>query len=307
MAGPSGQDDTNKTIDTTAATPENVSVQMVDDAGAVITESYTDPKTEVQAYDDKVKDDLAKWQAEAESYRARFEEMQGQLDDVVRYAQSQVNENKRLSGLIKSGEQVLVTQAGGRVKAELAAAEASFKKAYEDGDSEAMLKAQKDIARLSVEDAQVRQYQPINTDPPQQQQYRPQQQQAPQADAKSKAWQDKNAEWWMKNKPMTGYALGLHEDLVRRGVKPGTDEYIAGLDKGMAEAFPTKFSAAPDTGNGGAPRVRTQGAVVSPVTRTASGKSTTVQITPSMAAMARKLGVPVETYAKELARLNENG
>jgi hypothetical protein len=92
--------------------------------------------------------------------------------------------------------------------------------------------------------------------------------------------------------------------LIKGGVTPGTDAYIKALDDRMADAFPNKFQ-----GPGGqAPRQRSVGmTVVAPVTRSVGGKSTgKVQITQSMASMARRLGVPVQAYAEELARMNQN-
>lgn len=274
-----------------------IAVEVVDDDGNPL---VSDNETEVRAFDKGTEDRLKELQDryEAESRRAR--ELEAQLDEVTRFAQGTVNENKRLSGLLSSGEKVLIDQAGNRVKAEMAAAEQAFKQAYEQGDTEAMLKAQKAIADLTHQMHQVQNYTPVQTQP-----VAPPPAPRPQVDAKSEAWIKKNESWWMKDQPMTGFAMGIHTEIVKQGVVPGTDKYIEELDRRMAEAFPGKFQSAGNT-----PRQRTVSgqSAVAPATRTAGGKTVSkVTITPSMVATARRLNVPVEAYAEELARMNQDG
>lgn len=280
------------------------SIEYLSDGGAIVAFNDKDANaSEVRGFDDEARQKL---QDLADSNARKASELEQQLNDVVRFAQGTISENKRLAGLIQNGEKMLVGQAGGRVKAELAAAESAFKKAYEDGDTEAMLKSQKEISRLTHEEQQVRSYVPVDVTPQQVAQNIPAQKPAaPEPDPKSKEWIDRNADWWMKDRPMTGFALGIHEDLVRAGVRPGTDDYVKGLDERMAQAFPSKFQS----NSGNAPRNRIVGtSAVAPATRTASGKTTQkVQISESMTQTARRLGVPVQAYAEELARLNQNG
>lgn len=284
-------------------TTNKIDVEIVDDEGSVIDVTEANA-SEVRTFDSDATARLKELEAKYSEEARRAADLEMQLNEVVRFAQGTVNENKRLNGLLTSGEKVLIDQAGGRVKAEMAAAEQAFKKAYEDGDTEAMLKAQKAIADLTH---QMKQVENFSVAPAPAQAAAPAavtQDQKPVADPKSKAWIEKNSSWFNKDKPMTGFAIGVHEDLVRSGVKPGTDEYIENLDRRMAEAFPTRFRSAE-----AAPRQRVvSGQTVAPATRSVGGKSVTkVQITPSMTAVARKLGVPVEAYAEELARMNQNG
>ena len=280
---------------------KKIDVEIVDDDGSVIDVSDSN-ESEVRAFDKGASDKLKELQDRFDGESRRARELEVQLNEVVRFAQGTVNENKRLSGLLTSGERVLLDQAGNRVKAEMSAAEQAFKKAYEDGDTEMMLKAQKAIADLTHQMKQVENYTPVQT-----QQYAPQPAPAPrqpQVDAKSEAWIRKNESWWMRDQPMTGFAMGIHTEIVKKGIQPGTDKYIEELDRRMGEAFPDKFQSSQ------APRrkIVSGQSSVAPATRTAGGKTVTkVSITPSMVATARRLNVPVEAYAEALARMNEDG
>lgn len=283
-------------------TENKIAVEVVDDDGNLIEAPETN-ESEVRAFDKDADARLKEFQERFESESRRARELEAQLNEVVRFAQGTVNENKRLSTLLSSGEKVLLDQAGSRVKAEMSAAEQAFKKAYEEGDTEQMLKAQKAIADLTHQMKQVENYTPAQPQQYAAQPYQPAPRQ-PQVDPKSEAWIKKNESWWMKDQPMTGFAMGIHTEIVKQGVQPGTDKYIEELDRRMSEAFPDKFQSAQ------APRRRVVSgqSSVAPATRTAGGKTVTkVSITPSMVQTARRLNVPVEAYAEALARMNEDG
>ena len=283
---------------------EKLEVDMVNEDGDLVVEVDQDSnESEVRAFDKGAADKLKSIQDryDAESRRAR--ELEAQLNQVVRFAQGAAEENKRLSSLLSNGERVLLDQAGGRVKAEMSAAEEAFKKAYQDGDTEAMLKAQKAIADLTHQMHQVQNYattQPQPVAPPPQLPAR-----QPRVDEKSEAWLKRNESWWMKDEPMTGFAMGIHSEIVKQGVMPGTDKYIEELDRRMAKAFPDKFQSAETS-----PRQRTVygQSAVAPATRTAGGK-TVVRVTPteSQRAQARRLGIPIEAYMAEYIKENQNG
>jgi len=282
-------------------TEKKLEVEIVDDDGNIIDVPEAESnESEVRAFDRGATDRLKEIEARFESESRRARELESQLNEVVRFAQGTVNENKRLSSLLTNGEKVLLDQAGNRVKAEMSAAEQAFKKAYEEGDTEAMLKAQKAIADLTHQMHQVQSYTPVQVAPPPPVPAP----QRPQIDAKSEAWIRKNDSWWMKDQPMTGFAMGVHTDIVRQGIQPGTDQYIEELDRRMTEAFPNKFQSNQPNRR----RTVSGQSTVAPATRTAGGKTvTSVQITPSMVATARKLNVPVEAYAEAYAKEYGNG
>ena len=172
-----------------------------------------DNESEIRAFDKEAESRLKDLQAQYENESRRARELEAQLNEVVRFAQGTVNENKRLSTLLSSGEKVLLDQAGNRVKAEMAAAEQAFRKAYEEGDTEQMLKAQKAIADLTHQMKQVESYTPAQPQQYAAQPYQPQPRQ-PQVDAKSEAWIKKNESWWMKDQPMTGFAMGTADPIA---------------------------------------------------------------------------------------------
>ena len=94
---------------------------------------------------------------------------------------------------------------------------------------------------------------------------------------------------------MTALAYGIHEKLVGQGIRPDTEEYFQGIDKGMRESFPKYFRRAPR-----------QSTVVAPAGRSTGGKSSRVTLTPTAAALAKRLGLTPEQYAEQQRRLNED-
>lgn len=284
-----------------------IDIEVTDEEDNVVDLTKIDTnESEVRAFDDEASSRLKELQGkyEAESRRAR--DLEARLDDVMRFAHGAFNETKRLSSLLNNGERVLIDQASARVKVEMAAAEEAFKKAYDEGDTEAMLKANKAIAELTHQMKQVESYTPGQNQPMVQ---APPPQPRHQGDPKSDAWLKRNESWWMKDEPMTAFAMGVHSELIKNGVVPGTDAYIEGLDRRMAETFPNKFQSA-----GNSPRQRTASgqSAVAPATRTAGGKTASkVIINPAMKAkmseQARRLNVPVELYIEEYIKEYGNG
>lgn len=283
-------------------TENKIAVEVVDDEGNVVDVSDIETnESEVRSFDRESAARLKELQDKFEGESRRAQQLEAQLNDVMRFAQGAASENKRLSQLLSSGEKVLLDQAGNRVKAEMAAAEQAFKKAYEEGDTEAMLAAQKAIVELTHQKNQVESYSPSQPQPV----AVPQVPAPPRGDPKSDAWIRRNESWWMKDDPMTAFAMGVHSELVKKGVVPGTDAYIEGLDRRMAETFPNRFQSA-----GNSPRQRSGSgqSAVAPATRTAGGKTVSkVTITPSMVERARRLNVPVELYAEEYLKEYGNG
>ena len=162
-----------------------------------------------------------------------------------------------------------------------------------------MFEAQQRISRIALEQARYeeakrrneqRQEQPV-ADPAQQQQQ--QQQQAQQPDPKAEAWAGKN-EWFGNDQTMTYAAFGIHRQLIEdEGFDPSSDEYYSELDKRVRTEFPHKFAETKrDTG----PRVASAGSTAS---KSSSPKGRrTVKLTPSQIAIAKRLNVPLEEYAK---------
>ena len=234
--------------------------------------------------------------------RAR-QEAQGLQEEAVKYAEKVKAENEKLRKSLEENEDVLLNQAKSRVEAQLAQANANYKAAYEAGDSDKLLEAQAELTRLQNE-----QYRISNYTPPKREEPAPVPTEAPKQEAQPEPakppqraldWADKNP-WFMQDKRMTGFAYGVHEELVTKGVEPNSEQYYNEIDAAMKEAFPNKFEVDAEES---APPQPQAGNVVAPPSRT-SKKPRKVKLTPSAAALAKRLGLTAEQYAAQLMKDN---
>ena len=220
----------------------------------------------------------------------------------IDYAKKIKAEADSLKGRLKTLDQGYVTEYSQRVDSELQAAEASLRQAMNSGDTDATIEAQKKLSELSVAKERVRlakAQQPeeekgeeVAQQTQQPAQVQPQQPQQ-QPDPKAEDWA-KNNEWFGQDEAMTYAAFGIHKKLIEEeGFDPRTDEYYTELDKRMETEFPHKLGT---NGNGS----RRPAQNVASVTRTAkgTGRKRRVKLSSSQVAMANKLGVPLEEYAK---------
>ena len=187
-----------------------------------------------------------------------------------------------------------------RVKAETEDTKAKLKVAMDNGDADAVIAAQQDLARLAVEAERAkatvmqRERMARAAQSPAAQQYQQQQmaqQQARQAppppDPQAEDWAEKN-EWFGKDEPMTLTAFSIHRNLVEEGVDPSSKTYYNELDKRLKDNFPHKFQSSTPT------------QTVASVNRggPVTARKGTVRLTPSQVAISKKLGVPLSEYAK---------
>jgi len=187
-----------------------------------------------------------------------------------------------------------------RIKSSMEAAASKLAKAREDGDLKAEVAAQTEISRLGYEEARLMEIKSKQTSEPKetevkQPQIQPQVQEQPiNPDPKAQAWASKNT-WFGQDEAMTYTAFGLHKKLVEEeGYDPQSDEYYSEVDKRIRLEFPHKFG-----------KVETQTTskptqVVASANRSSKPGRKTVKLTPSQVAIAKKLGVPLEDYAKQL-------
>ena len=190
-----------------------------------------------------------------------------------------------------------VTAVENRVKSGLDAAKATLVRAREAGDIDAEVNAQKEIARLGMEEVRVNTLKNKLSETREKEVKTPsldQRLQTPPADPKAEEWAEKN-EWFGKDSAMTYTAFDLHKKLVdEQGYDPKTDEYYAAIDKQMRLDFPHKF-AKTESQESTKP---TQ--TVASATRSVKPGRNTVRLTSSQVAIAKKLNVPLEEYAKQL-------
>ena len=240
----------------------------------------------------------------------KMREAERQREEALKYAQGVQSEAEQVKAKLKAVDNGYLNEYGGRISAEKATAQEAFKRAISVGDPEATLEAQNKLTSLQfaeskLEEArraqsrqqpqeQPQQQQQQQYQQPQEQQYQqPQQQQpqpAPRADPRAEKWAEKN-EWFGDDNTMTFAAYGIHKQLVDEAFDPTSDDYYDELDKRIRGEFPHKFS---DTG-----AKRRTAQTVAGVSRTSSSNGRKqVKLTPSQVAIAKKLGVPLEEYAK---------
>jgi hypothetical protein len=259
-------------------------------------EEATDkPAEELEEYSDSVKRRISK-------LTNRFREEERQRQAAVEYAESVKKQNDELKSRLNKLDESYVDEFGNRVESDVVAAKEAYRKAYEDGDSDAMFDAQQKISQLALEQARYAEAKRRNEErvaAPQEVQQAPQQpvqQQAPaKPDVKAEDWASKN-EWFGQDQTMTYAAFGVHRQLIEdEGFDPTSDEYYTELDKRIRTEFPHKFQEAKrDSG----PRVASAESTAS---KSSSPKGRrTVKLTPSQIAIAKRLNVPLEEYAKHV-------
>ena len=256
---------------------------------------------DVDKYSDRVQKRIDQLKYEYHEER-RAKEAAAQLqEEAIKYAQQVKEENDKLRKSLQTNEEVLLTQAQTRVGAQLEQAKIKYKAAYESGDPDALLEAQEQLTKLQNEQFRFQNYKPTPAPEPApvpqaQKQPEPQVQKPPQ---RALDWAESNS-WFGRDKRMTGFAYGVHEELIQNGVDGNSEEYYNQIDAAMRQAFPDKFEVAAEEP---APQQQKTGNVVAPTSRT-SKKPRTVKLSPSAAALAKRLGLTAEQYAAQLMKEN---
>jgi len=219
-------------------------------------------------------------------------------EEATRIAQQLLQENQNLKTRMQSLDRGYLTEYGSRLEAQIAAVKKQYRDAYDAGDADKMIEAQEMLSKISVEQERLRiakqRSEQMQAAPQQvpQQVYQAPQQQAAKPDPKAQKWAEKN-EWFGTDEVMTYAAFGIHRKLVEEeGFDPASDEYYTEVDRRMRSEFPNKFAAKK---SGGA-QVASAGASASRSTAKQGRRS--VKLSPSQIAMAKRLNVPLEEYAK---------
>jgi len=250
---------------------------------------------ELSKYDEGVRKRIQHFTKGYHEERRAKEAAEREREEALRLAQSLVEENKKLKGSLSANQNVLLEQAKKTVGNELEDAKRKYKEAYEAGDSDALVAAQEELTSVKMKLEKINNFRPA---PLQEEetnvQIDPQPRAAP-VDNKLLAWQERN-QWFGANKKMTAYALGLHEDLLEEGIPAGSDEYYRRIDADMQNRFPDAFESGKPAD---APSPSKKSNVVSPATRSTAPKK--VVLTKSQVEIAKRLGVPLELYARKVA------
>lgn len=254
---------------------------------------------EVAQYSDKVKKRISKLRYEFHEERRAKEELERQQQALIDYVKRKDQEAQQLKKALQSGQSIIADQMKSRVKTELESVKNKLRQAVEVGDIDKQIEAQRELARLTVEEDKVRGFEPVQV--PEEEyaeQYVPQTP-PPQPDARTMAWAKKNT-WFGRDREMTDYARHIHDRLVVFDrVDPASDEYWRKLDAEIHKRYPHMGSDVEEEDNR-TPQKK-QGVVVAPVKRNSSPPRK-VQLSASEVAIAKRLGLTVEQYAAEKLR-----
>jgi len=260
---------------------------------------------ELEDYSDKVKTRLKQMKKVWHDERREKEREMREKTEALSAAQRLLDENRRLKNTLMQGEQSLLGSYKQTAEFEAAAAKREFKEAYESGDAERLADAQEKLAAVNYRMQQINNYRPTLQQESNEVEIPQQQVQTPQLDPKTIAWQERNT-WYGSDPEMTATALGLHQRLINeRGPQfAGTDEYWGVVDKTMRRRFSDYFGDEMDYGDT-KPAAREQKAssVVAPASRTRSPKK--IVLKQSQLAIAKRLGLTPEQYARELMKMEK--
>ena len=283
-----------------APAEEKIEVEQVSEDKTFENERETklekkEEKDELKEYSDGVQKRIAK-------LTRKMREAERQREEAVAYAQSIKIKNDEMEGRISKMDSSYVSEFETRVKTGLAAAKLALKNAIESQDVEAQIAAQQQLAALTMDEARVNSIKVANENKPKAQEREVNitpQQRAPQqqSDPRAEEWASRNT-WFGNDSAMTYTAFDIHKTLVEKeGFDPQSNEYYTEVDKRIRLEFPHKFDKVEDTST---ERARPAQNVASARRSASTGRKKTVKLSPSQVAIAKRLGVPLEAYAKQL-------
>jgi hypothetical protein len=248
---------------------------------------------ELDSYSNKV-------QARIKKLTERYRKEERDREEAVRLAQQLLQENESLKSRVQNLDKGYLSEYGTRIDAQVETAKRLYKEAYDAGDTDKMFEAQEALSKMSIEQERLRiakqRSEQVPDQAPVAQQQVPIQQPvappAPKPDPKAQSWAEKN-DWFGSDEVMTYAAFGIHRKLVEEeGFDPASEEYYTEVDRRMRSEFPNKFQAKKSSGA----QVASAGASASRSTAKTGRRS--VKLSPSQIAMAKRLNVPLEEYAK---------
>jgi len=282
----------------------NDSTEKSDEQSTVQADTTTDQETEENKVDEEKKKELEDY---SEGVKRRIAKLTKKMREAERreaaaleYAKKVQTEQELLKSKYSKLDTGYISEMENRIKSSMEAAASKLAKAREDGDLKSEIAAQTEISRLGYEEARLmelkaRPERKVEEKAIKQPQIQPQTQEQPiNPDPKAQQWAQKNT-WFGQDEAMTYTAFSLHKKLVEdEGYDPQTDEYYSEIDKRIKLEFPHKF----DSVSRNTTSKPTQ--VVASANRSSKPGRKSVRLTPSQVAIAKKLGVPLEEYAKQL-------
>ena len=282
--------------------PVDVEINEDGSEAKIVNEAKPEPEVAVvdkkessgEKQDEELEDYSDKVQKRINKMTARLREAERQKEAALQYAQNVQAEQEVLKKKFNTVDEQRIVETKNRTETQVAALKQVIKKAREEEDIDTETEAQEKLAGVLYEQRDaarsIQQKQEENKQPAPQQVQQPQQ---PRLDPKAEKWAEENS-WFGEVMPMTYFAQGLHRQLVStEGFDPTSNEYYDELNKRLRSTFPTKFDQTTNSGNRPVQSV-------APATRSSGVNSVRrkVNLTPSQVAIAKKLGVPIQEYAK---------
>lgn len=305
ISGKATKDEYSKNKNSTAYTKDNdadeYDIEVVDDTPkADRGRKASEPPAEItdeelEEYSDKVKNRIKHFSKGYHDERRAKETALRERQELEKLTRQLVEENNNLKTTTTKNQTVMLDQAKKAAERELQEAKAAYKVAYESGEADAVVEANESITTAKIKVDRLNNFKlptlqatetPVQT---RETATTP----APVVDAKATDWAKTNT-WFGTDDEMTSYVLGLHSKLVKSGVDPQSDEYYETIDSRMRTVFSENFEDAEET-----EKPRRQSNVVAPATRSTSPKK--VRLTQTQVTLAKRLGVPLELYAKKVA------
>jgi hypothetical protein len=253
---------------------------------------------ELAQYSENVRKRIEKFTKGYHDERRAKEAAMREKEEAIKLAQSIIEENKKLKGSLGKNQEALLNQAKFAVELEVDKAKKAYKEAYDAGDGEAIVAAQEALTAAKIKADRIASFKPTPLQDEEKGVETQQIVQAPQADTKALAWQQENR-WFGQDEEMTSFALGLHQKLVKTGIDPRSDEYYERIDSRMRQVFPDAFDPPEDVTEKVEKPARATKSVVAPATRSTASKK--IVLTQTQVNIAKRLGVPLELYAKKVA------
>ncbi len=304
-----------------AASEEEFALEVVDDTPpqdrgrkpmGEPPEDVTDD--ELKSYDEKVQKRLKKFTKGYHDERRAKEEALRERQAAEEFAKKLYDENLALQKQLAEGSKIFIEQGKSSAQLELEQAKKKYKDAYENGDVDAVAEAQAEIAQATLKLDKAQNLRPIEVQ--EKPEYSPTKSTAPKGDQKLNQWMEENPWYGDEETPehtiMSATALGVHTALIKQYGQGfvGSDDYYEKINARMRQSFPDYFRSQEvqddpeeEPQQQAAPRAK-QSTVVAPATRSTSPKK--VKLSASQVAIAKRLGVPLELYAKKVAEQQEN-
>ena len=249
---------------------------------------------ELADYSEKVQQRIKHFSKGYHDERRAKEAAQREREELEQYAQRLIDENKELKGTVNKNQEALLEQAKRATESELEAAKQTYKEAYESGEADRVVEAQE-----ALTNAKIRSDRLDNFELPPLQEEETTVQQPRVADPRADKWANDNP-WFRENQEMRDVAMAIHQSLVRNNITPQADNYYEEIDSRMRSFYPNYFEGEVEEVEKPKPRSN----VVAPAARSTSPKK--VRLSHSAQAIAKRLGVPLEEYAKQMAALNKS-